>query len=458
MKRLILLLAAILVAVTAADAQTIGEIARFEDRPPLFDNLKGLGVAVGDVNGDGTPDLAVMQGCTVRLFDAGGQKVLWEYSFDEEYSVDGNDLLCIDEPDPDVDFKLLGFLDFSGSTHALFAVTLENDNKIIAVLVAIADKKVAYEAEAQVAGILQLPNGKPVVVLRQFGTDTFTYTYVVVGEVPASTPGMRSDQTHTVYTLQSRQAEYQPALKFQADAGMRLAYDPDLFDPPGDTDLDGDGHLDIPLLTAHDGQADGLVVHAGDDLGVLWQVQFPAEHRENILKGFHGFADVDGDGEKEAVVGENLAITLDGAVHTIAEDFITLDVNDVDGDGYEDIIGLNTADSTVVVYGVLPGATSSEGSAAALIHAALFQNYPNPFRENTTIAYEVAEPGQVTITVFDLLGRRVRTLLNESQPAGRYQVAWNGHDGGGQPVAAGTYFYRLRVGDTVSSKQALRVR
>ena len=64
----------------------------------------------------------------------------------------------------------------------------------------------------------------------------------------------------------------------------------------------------------------------------------------------------------------------------------------------------------------------------------------------------------MTITVYDLLGRAVRTLVDETQPVGRYEAAWDGRDAGGQPVASGTYFHRLCVGDRVSSKQAICVR
>ena len=64
----------------------------------------------------------------------------------------------------------------------------------------------------------------------------------------------------------------------------------------------------------------------------------------------------------------------------------------------------------------------------------------------------------MTVTVYDLLGRRVRTPVDETQPRGNYQNVRDGRDTGGQPVASGTYFYRLRVGDALSSKQAISVR
>ena len=64
----------------------------------------------------------------------------------------------------------------------------------------------------------------------------------------------------------------------------------------------------------------------------------------------------------------------------------------------------------------------------------------------------------MTITVHDALGRRVRTQVNEDQMPGSYRVRWNGRAGAGQAVASGPYFYRLRMGEAVSSKQAFRLR
>ena len=77
---------------------------------------------------------------------------------------------------------------------------------------------------------------------------------------------------------------------------------------------------------------------------------------------------------------------------------------------------------------------------------ALDQNYPNPFNPTTRISYTIAERGLVSIDVFDILGRHVSTLLNEVQPAGSYEITWNGRNNENLPVTSGVYFYRLRSG------------
>ena len=73
----------------------------------------------------------------------------------------------------------------------------------------------------------------------------------------------------------------------------------------------------------------------------------------------------------------------------------------------------------------------------------LLQNYPNPFNPETAIGYQLSEPGQVQLDIYNLLGQKVRTLVKEHQAAGRYTVRWDGRDEAGIPVASGMYFYRL---------------
>jgi flagellar hook assembly protein FlgD len=75
----------------------------------------------------------------------------------------------------------------------------------------------------------------------------------------------------------------------------------------------------------------------------------------------------------------------------------------------------------------------------------LAQNTPNPVRSSTRIAFTVATPGRVDLTVFDTSGRSVARLMDEHRPAGQYEVAWNGRDNAGRRVAAGVYHYVLRT-------------
>jgi hypothetical protein len=75
---------------------------------------------------------------------------------------------------------------------------------------------------------------------------------------------------------------------------------------------------------------------------------------------------------------------------------------------------------------------------------ALYQNVPNPFNPTTNIRFDLPPGGgAVTLRIYDVGGRLVRTLVNETQTAGRKTVAWDGLNEAGNPVATGTYFYRL---------------
>jgi len=82
----------------------------------------------------------------------------------------------------------------------------------------------------------------------------------------------------------------------------------------------------------------------------------------------------------------------------------------------------------------------------------LDQNYPNPFDNSgqsgsqTKIKYFLPGNGKIRLTIYDLLGRTVRILVNQNQFAGDYGFDWDGRDGNGNRVEAGIYFYRMEVG------------
>jgi len=85
--------------------------------------------------------------------------------------------------------------------------------------------------------------------------------------------------------------------------------------------------------------------------------------------------------------------------------------------------------------------------------------YPNPFNPQTTIAFDL--PGQATVSlrVFDVAGRLVKTLIGgEAYPSGRHETVWNGRDGVGRQMASGTYFYRLEAGEFQETKRMVLIK
>ncbi|MCE2448925.1 MAG: T9SS type A sorting domain-containing protein, partial [Candidatus Latescibacteria bacterium] len=76
----------------------------------------------------------------------------------------------------------------------------------------------------------------------------------------------------------------------------------------------------------------------------------------------------------------------------------------------------------------------------------LANNYPNPFNPATTIKYALPQAADVELTVYNVLGQPVRTLVAEHQSAGRYVVEWDATNASGHSLSSGMYFYRLQAG------------
>jgi len=84
---------------------------------------------------------------------------------------------------------------------------------------------------------------------------------------------------------------------------------------------------------------------------------------------------------------------------------------------------------------------------------ALQQNYPNPFNPVTTLRYDLPENGYVNIVIYDMLGRQVKTLINQTQEAGYRSVIWDATNDYGKPVSAGIYLYQIQAGEYMQTKK-----
>ena len=85
----------------------------------------------------------------------------------------------------------------------------------------------------------------------------------------------------------------------------------------------------------------------------------------------------------------------------------------------------------------------------------LIKNYPNPFNPVTTLRYNLPENSHVNITIYDMLGRQVKNLINQTQDAGYRSVRWNATDDYGKPVSAGIYLYQIQAGEFVQTKKMM---
>jgi subtilisin family serine protease len=131
----------------------------------------------------------------------------------------------------------------------------------------------------------------------------------------------------------------------------------------------------------------------------------------------------------------------------VHEATLTLTSNDPDESPLDVPLQLTVTDPTGVPIPSGPG------------HFSLGRATPNPFGDRTVLRFEIPRAGvHADLSVFDVTGRRVKTLVSGPQTAGLHLVVWDGTDGGGNRVAAGTYFYRLRAQDFDESHRMVRLR
>ncbi len=138
---------------------------------------------------------------------------------------------------------------------------------------------------------------------------------------------------------------------------------------------------------------------------------------------------------------------------------LKLPMDAVYGDGR--LFVTSRANGTVEVYSMMsptdvldPGA--SDGSLPSGFH--LSQNYPNPFNPSTNISFTLARSGEVKLSIYNVLGQHVISLVDRRLAAGRHDVQWFGSDHAGRPVASGVYLYRLAHSGHSQTRQMILVK
>jgi hypothetical protein len=102
-----------------------------------------------------------------------------------------------------------------------------------------------------------------------------------------------------------------------------------------------------------------------------------------------------------------------------------------------------------------PSGVNSIGGGLLPAKFDLAQNYPNPFNPVTRISFDLPQKAHTTLTVFNVLGQRVATLIDEDLAPDSYEVEWSGRTDGGTQVASGIYFYRLNADEKVMTKKMM---
>jgi len=215
--------------------------------------------------------------------------------------------------------------------------------------------------------------------------------------------------------------------------------------------------------------ADGNVVYAGERFNQPLQAFQATVHADGGLGKSFSFVSADPSkisvmAVKKAEYGEEYIIRVREAAgknwNNVKLNFPGTVVSAKEVNGMEDFKGTIAYSPNSITFNITPyqpktfsvvlknspNGINDENTLLSLYN--LSQNYPNPFNPATVINYSIPVSGQVSLKVFDILGREVKTLVNEVKTAGRYSVHFNA-----QTLASGTYFYTLRAGNFTTTKK-----
>lgn len=192
-------------------------------------------------------------------------------------------------------------------------------------------------------------------------------------------------------------------------------------------DVNGDGFGDFMIGDYQDGvelKGKVYIFYGGEDIDSLWDV---------TLVGPNG---------NEGSFGTNVALA-----------------GDINGDSYDEIMISSHFDGThtgeVFIFTSAPTSVNESNEKGQLNNFHLNQNYPNPFNPETIIEYVLPENSQVKLSIYNILGQHIKTLIDEYQKAGYKKITWDGKDKTGRQVSSGVYFYKIKADDFTSSKKML---
>ena len=230
-------------------------------------------------------------------------------------------------------------------------------------------------------------------------------------------------------------------------------------------DIDGDGDNDI-LSTSGDREGIVLIRNLGN---------YSFADEELLVREAEGFVimDYENDGDKDIVTmndrletngitiflndGSGNFTTRENCFFPHADGFpLSMVASDFDNDGRTDIaisaVGFGSADSLFVLYNLGGGTVGIDEQETEEIPTtfSLSQNYPNPFNPTTTIKYSIPNAGLVTLSVFNILGEQVKTLINQEMSAGNHTVQFNASG-----LASGIYLYRIQAGSFIQTKKMI---
>ena len=223
-------------------------------------------------------------------------------------------------------------------------------------------------------------------------------------------------------------------------------------------DFDGDRDLDLGATNVYSDQI-SFLFNKGDGTFVT-SAPYPVGHEPDAVCT----GDFDGDGHVDLAVAHRGDVNVwvlrgvgDGTfskegIYPLTGSPGTMLTDDFNGDGHLDLAVADVSGSNLVM---LFNRTSEEptvvdegkGDPSVPELLTLHPNYPNPFNSSTTVRYDLPFADRVRLCIYDLMGQRIRTLVDGPQQAGSHQVVWDGRDDGRRETASGIYICRLEVGD-----------
>ena len=234
---------------------------------------------------------------------------------------------------------------------------------------------------------------------------------------------------------------------------------------PHFTDLDNDSLLDMIV-----GELDGNLNHYEQDETGSYSFTLITDSLSDIDIGRRSapcFTDLDNNNLLDLIVGES-SLNLNhyeqdevgGGTFTLkTEQFMGISIDagsrpvfaDINNDGLEDLIFGNINGG--IRYFQRNNETVIKSDQVNLYSFKIFPNYPNPFNPSTMINYQLSMTSDVELSIYNLLGQKVATLVSARQPAGSYKIQW---DAAG--YASGVYYYQLRAGEFQSVRKMILLR
>ena len=186
-----------------------------------------------------------------------------------------------------------------------------------------------------------------------------------------------------------------------------------------------------------------------DDYGTSWTVlnEFPVDHSVNAIES------------KNNILYVGTGSTTSGVYYTI--DLINWMDFSIGLESYNRSVSqlvatdeyLYKTGSTIHSHQISLPQLHTDLDNPLPVEFTLYHNYPNPFNPVTTLRYDLPEDAMVKITIYDMMGRQISTLVSSQQTAGFKSIQWNATNDKGSPVSAGLYLYTIQVGEFMQTKK-----